>query len=164
MYFTAISGKTPQDAADAVYTFWHDARTAISNQYTIDVQPDVFTIDVATGQPTSSSSTTTLQVTGGTGTDPLPWATQGLVKWTTGTFLFGRQLQGRTFIPGPGEDANTNGVPVSGYKSTLQTAAGNLLSASNAELVVYSRVHKHTEPVSGHIEWSKWAILTSRRD
>jgi hypothetical protein len=164
MYFGDVSPNTAQNAANAVHKFWDDLKGAISNAYTFQVEEDVYKIDEGTGQPVASYATSTSLVTGTPSGDPLPWATQGLCRWSTGVFIAGRQIAGRTFIPGMLESTNVAGVPDSVIKGAINTAASNLISDTLSEFRIYSRKNGVSEIVSGGAAWSKWAILTSRRD
>jgi hypothetical protein len=136
----------------------------ISSSYTATVESEVFLIDQATGEPTGMESVTTTPVVCTQSSDPLPWQTQGLIRWTTGTFIGGRQVRGRTFIPGPCETCNTSGVPNSSYVPTLQSVAATFLGTSGVTPVIYSRVNHSAWPILGRSTWSKWAFLGSRRD
>lgn len=164
MFFSSAAGETAAAAATAVSKFWLDLAPAISNLYTMTVEHDVFTIDQVTGQPTGIESTSPAARAGTDAGSALPWATQGLISWTTGTFVGGRQVRGRTFIPGPTENANNIGVPTGSYPGYLSTAITNLLTTTGVTLVIYSRKNHSAWPVLSGTGWSKWAELRSRRD
>lgn len=164
MFFSSAASETAQDAATAVRTFWYDMRGKVTSAYTATVEPEVFLIDQATGEPTGIESTTTTPVSFTDGTDKLPWVVQGLVQWTTGTFIGGRQVRGRTYIPGVTGAGNTNGIPNSDYLTALNTAAATLLGTTGVTLVVYSRKNHSAWPVVSRNAWQKWAELRSRRD
>ena len=162
MFFDATTG-TPQDAADAVRAFWSDLANGIYNAATMTVDPTVYTIDVATGQPTSTHGTTTTAVAGNKSSEVLPSATQGLLRWHTGVFLSGREVQGRTFIPAPTEADSNFGVPLSTYIGILTTAASNLASSGPITFGIYSRAHRQFRQATSGSPWGQWAILRSRR-
>lgn len=162
MFFDATTG-TPQDAANAARAFWVDLAGVIRNSTTMVVEPVVYTLDVATGQPTTTAGVTAAAVTGTDTQELLPSATQGLIKWHTGVFLSGRELQGRTFIPAPTEGSNNVGVPLSGYITALTTAASNLASSGPITFGIYSREHRQFREATSGAPWSQWAILKSRR-
>jgi hypothetical protein len=96
----------------------------------------------------------------------MAFATQGLIRWRTGVFIAGRELRGRTFIPGATESRSANGRPDSTYITTAETAAQDLLdnAALGAALVVYSVTHRQVELVQSRSVWGQWAVLRSRRD
>ena len=164
MFFRDDGVLTAQHAADAVRLFWNQVQPDISSAYTAHILSEVDRVDVATGQPTDAVNTTTLPVVMGDAGDPLPWQTQGLVEYTTGIYLAGRQVRGKTFIPGPTETRNTAGVPVASYitdgNSAISTLVGDVLS----DFGVYSRKHRAFVTVTGGSTWPKWSVLRSRRD
>lgn len=162
MFFDGSAG-TPQDAADAVRAFWNDIKGYIFSNYHMKVEDLVYTIDATTGLATAATATSTLVVDGGSGDQPLPPATQGLVRWHTGAFTGGRELIGKTYIPGPCEDMNFIGNPSSTYLTALNGAATSLGSGGPPYMVIWSRKHHITAPAGLGTAWSQWAVLKSRR-
>lgn len=164
LFFQDNGVLTAQNAATAAYTFWNSIKAYIHPSVSLQVEPLVTSVDVVTNQPVGGTSTTTSAVVGTGSTDPLPWATQGVLQLQTGVYIGGRELRGRLFLPGPGEGDNTLGVPVAGYKTAINTAAATLIADPNSELVIYSRT-KHTfNRVNSGVVWNKWGYLSSRRD
>lgn len=162
MFFDA-SVATAQDAADSARAFWSDLAAVLSTALTAQVEPTVYTIDSTTGKATGTASTTTTSVTGTSSAEQLPPATQGLITWHTGVFTAGRELIGKTYIPGMTEDDSTGGVPSSGFLSGAQTAATNLGSGGPPVLEIYSRKHKTFYPAGlGSVD-HVFAVLRSRR-
>jgi len=164
MFFEDDGVLTAQHAADAVHDFWDDLSAAISNTYTFAVEGAVDTIDLATGKATGTTAVSVASVPGGGSSPPLPWATQGLIEWRTGFYAGGREVRGRTFLPGMMEYYQTNGVPNAAGLAIFQTAADNLVGVITAQLQVYSRKHTLASGVTGATVWTKWAVLRSRRD
>jgi hypothetical protein len=162
MYFGS-SGGTAQQAADAVRAFWQAARLRICTGWTIQVQPLVYDLDIATGLLTGVHSTSTSSVAGTQSTDPAAGFTQGLAQWHTGFFIAGRELIGKTFLPGVGEVDSTNGAPSSNYLTDMTAAAVGLQGAANAVLTIYSRTHHSSVGVATASVSSNWAVLKSRR-
>lgn len=161
-FFDASSG-TAQDAADATRAFWNDVKGIILSSYLMTVEPLVYTIDSTSGQATGVTGTTTTPLAGQNFSQPLPPATQGLAAWHTGVFTGGREIQGKTFVPGPCEDGNDTGVPNGTYKTTLQTGATNLASAGPITFGIYSRKHHLFAQATSGSAWNQWAVLRSRR-
>lgn len=168
-FFDAAAGTATQ-AADAVRAFWAGLASLMTTGVLVQVEPEVAQLDTATGALTAILPVTEAVVTGTSSGDPLPAAAQALVRWGTGTFLNGRQLKGRTFIPTLTELANTNTRVNAAALSTIATQAQNLMTAANTDLVVW---HRPTValPSSGsfglvttHSTWDDWAVLRSRRD
>lgn len=164
MYFEDSGSLTAQDAATAVYNFWHGNVGAISDQLHFQVEPTVYNIHVETGEATGIESVTTASVAGNASGDPLPWSTQWVMRWNTGTFIAGRQVLGHTFLPGATEGSNSSGVPDGASKSGWDSAAATLNGSSSANLMIYSRKNKQAVNVLSGNTWAKWGVLRSRRD
>lgn len=103
-------------------------------------------------------------------TDTLPFQTQGLARYSTNTFLAGRRLQGRQFLPFPLEVSNDpGGTPASGYRSGWQTAL-NLLGTTVVTPMAQRIWHRPTPSSAGlssvviaRTVGTSWAVLKSRR-
>lgn len=163
MYFSG-SGGTAADANQAVRDFWFALNPSISNTVNWTTGAEVVEIDEATGQIIGVESVTALGTTGANAGDPLPFATQGLVRWFTGAFIAGRQLRGRTFIPGMVEANNSAGRPSGTLMADIQAAADALIADTNSLLAVYSKTHATWQGVTSASVWSEWAQQRSRRD
>lgn len=164
MHFDGTGGTQAQAAADAVSTFWGGIQSAMSSTLTAEVQPEVVEFTLATGQPTGVHSVTGSSTTGSEAGEPLPWATQGLIRWRTGFFAGGREVRGRTFIPGPTENRSTAGRPDSAYQTDLQNAASALIGNAEANFGVYSPTKAAFASATASSVWGQWAVMTSRRD
>lgn len=164
MYFDHEGVGTAQHASDAHGDFFSSMKTKISSSYTITVDTEVLTVNSTTGEITAATTVSPRTFAGEDAGDPLPWQTQGLVKWPTGVFVAGRRLTGRVFIPGPTESSNTNGVPNAGYLTAIQDAGESLLGALDASLFVYSPTHHAAHIAIGASAMPRWASLRSRRD
>lgn len=163
-YLIAGGGLLVADAVAGVGGLWDDLKGLIKNNVSWTVQGQVDVIDVASGQPTSIASATPVTGTGTTSGDALPPATQGLLRWNTGFFISGRQVKGRTFVPGMTSSATTNGAPSTSALSTMQTAMTNYAGLTLATPCIYSRVNHTTADISGGSPWTEYAVLRSRRD
>lgn len=164
MYFSVIGGLTAANANAAVGAFWGTMKAVMSTSMTATTEGEVAELDVATGQVTGALPVTSIANTGTASGDTLPPAVQGLIRWRTGTFFNGREVRGRTFIPGPGEALNTNGVPTSVWLSAANTAAANLIADPNSDFQIYTRKNHNSEAVITGAGWTQWAVLRSRRD
>lgn len=162
MFFQVGAG-TAQDAATAVRAFWNDIKANISSAYTMQVENIVYEINPLNGQPVATHGTTNTPVVGTDGGGLLPPATQGLARWHTGVFLAGRELVGKTYIPGITLNSSLNGVPTSGFKSSINTGITNLYASGPALFGVYSRSNHQWQGVTSGSCWDKWAVLRSRR-
>ena len=150
-----------QLAANAVALFWTEMGTSISDELTHQIQSDVLEIDPVTGQQTASYAVTINSPQGQNTDERLAYATQGLLRYRTGVFVNGREVRGRTYIPGPVETANGGGVPLSGYLDQLNEA-GAALIAAEPQFVIWSAPAEAI--VTSASAWSQWAVLRTRRD
>jgi hypothetical protein len=162
MFFDASSGSA-QDAADAVRAFWNDVKNYMHTSYVCTVEAAVYTIDSTTGLATGITGTSTTTVTGADNSDPLPPATQGLARWHTGVFIAGRELTGKTFLPGVTEFYSTTGVPSGAYITAINLAISNLQSSGPITFGIYSRTHHQFDQATSGSVWGQWAVLRSRR-
>lgn len=152
-----------QDAADAVHTFWTAIRNNISNQYSWSVESTVTNVADFTGVPIGVETVSVSGQTGNDSSDPLPWATQGVIRTHTGVYYSGRELQGKIWVPGVTEASCTNGIPNSGYISALNGAIAGLIADSDSELYAFTRAHLNANGVTGGSTWNKFGVLRSRR-
>jgi len=166
-FFDAPTGDADaQAASDWVKDYFFAARAHFSSSLTILNEPEVQTVDVATGQVTAAETVTVFPLTG-TATDLLPTQTQGNHRWNTGIFVNGRRLVGRTFLPTPPEsDNDTDGTPSTAYAAAwVASAAAADAAHPLSRHVVWSRTHGVKSPVLGAgAVPNKWAFLRSRRD
>lgn len=102
--------------------------------------------------------------------DNLPFQTQGLIRFQTGTFIGGRKLQGRMFIPYQKEAGNdTGGTPTSTLVAQYNTAAA--LLGTTVVTAMSQRVWSRPQPgrpglsapVIARQASGTWAVLKSRR-
>lgn len=165
-YFTLVNG-TVQDHLDLVGAFWGAVDARIIPDVTWETESDVAVIDDATGQLTGIETGTGPSGVGSQAGIMLPASNQALVHWLTGSFLNGRQLRGRCFIPGLTETDNDAGGTLSATaQSVIQAAADALVtnSATPGPLRVFSKSGFTSATVSSADVPTKWAVLRSRRD
>ncbi len=164
-YLDALTPNTASDAADAVHTFWSTMAGQLSSQYVFQVDPLVEIIDVSTGGITGASAVTVAAVAGSVGTALAPPATQGLIRWHTGVYIGGREVRGRTFIPGilAASVTSTGGVATA-FQTVASSAATAYLGWTNSVPVVYSGAHRAFAGILSGSAWSSFAVLRSRRD
>lgn len=177
-FFEALGPLTTtgaQEAASNVAQFWTDLSAEIFTDVTITIDSVVDVLDELNGN-LLESFTVTASVTQPAATgELLPPATQGLVRLLTGQIRNSHRVTGRIFIPGPTEIDSVTGLPVSTYRTTLETAAtGMLAPQTESALAVWHRpvvdatgtVTRNGEAivVTGVTSGDVWAILRSRRD
>jgi len=162
-YFNVIGGLTAANAVADLRTFWDSIKAQVANDLTFQIEAEVAEVDIATGEVTGIVPVTSSPVTGTETNDPEAWATQGLVRLRTGTYVGGREVRGRIFIPGPTWNQSSGGQPTSAYRTAIDSAMATLLGSSVSELMVYSRKHRDVVPVLSGTTWNQWAVLRSRR-
>ena len=160
LYFSEIDATAAQ-AASRVVTFWTELSSAMVNTLTWTVLPEVEQVATDGG-----GLLDVVAVTGGTGTGlitsaALPPANQGLISWRTGRIEGGREVRGRTFVPGTAE-LSADGQPTAAYRADVAAAAANLIAAGG--FVVWSRAKGVVYPAISGSVWTEFAVLRSRRD
>lgn len=156
------NGDSTRDQVNAVGTFLGTLAGSLDTRLTATVSGQVEIIDSTNGDITSVDDTGTDVVVEMTDTaQPLPFTSQLLIQFRTGTFFGGRELRGRLFIPGFCEDGNVDGSPdpdvVSGVASSANTMVGH-------GFAVYSPTKRQWASISAATVWNQWAVLRSRRD
>lgn len=176
MYFLPVGTvnlAAAQASIDAVRDFWVACAPRMSSSSSWTVLGTVDQIDVTTGDLQGSFAGTARNgLPSGTG-DVLPYQVQGMIRWDTGLVMDGRRLRGRTFLPATLEADNGGlGQPLTGYLTTMNTAAAALVASATADLAVYHRPIPATAPggpraggaataVTGTCS-SSWKTLRSR--
>jgi hypothetical protein len=175
MFVNGDGSLLAQDAVNAIAAFWNGLSARIATAVDAAIESDVYVINAANGEATGVHSTAPpAVVTSGT-VDQNSAATQGLVRWLTGVYLDGRQVRGRTYIPGPMESDNAAGRPGSAWLTPVQAAANTLVGTGL--LGVWRRPLPDPEAPNGpplragsfHLvnaasAWGEWAVLRSRRN
>lgn len=164
-YFNAANGPDEALAAkQSVNSFWNSIKGAVDNNLTAFIEGEVATMDPVTGDILGVISGGALTVVMTGGGDALPPANQGLLNWGTDTFVNGRRLKGRTFVPGPLEaNCDVDGSPSAAYVAAL-LIAGQFLIDSSSNFSIWSKTHGVVDDVTGMSSGGKFAILRSRRD
>lgn len=156
--------QTDADAAVAATgAFWGAVDALMNTSVTWATLPDVLFLG-DDGVAAGAYSTTPQTGTGATATEILPFTNQAVVRLLTGTFIGGRQLRGRIFVPGLTEAASVAGSLAAASSATITAAAGVLNSGTTPPLAVWSKVNATVVPVSGVSTWSQFGVLRSRRD
>lgn len=163
MYFDSSGGLTATNAALAVQAFWNAIKGNMHTDFRVDVDAAVETLELD-GEVTAVTNAAGLSQLSGTASgEILPYATQGVLQWRTGTYLGGREIRGRTFLPMATEGLSS-AAPTSGYRSVADAAAAALIADANSALWVWSKTKAAAAPVVSGLTWSKWGVLRSRRD
>lgn len=164
LYFRAETADADA-AVEAAGNFWYLLTARMATSYSVATEPDVAEINTDTGEATGSQvSSLTPVSTGKLAAEPLPFATQALIRWPTTYFRGGRRLQGRTFVPGITEMDSEGGVPSNALRAALAAAAEALHTDVDTRAVIYSYTWHAWATVLGGTAWSQFAVLRSRRD
>jgi hypothetical protein len=164
MHFTGASTQATVDAAvAAVGVFWGAVDAYMHTTQNWATEAEVMELSLA-GVPTAVWQGSVQSGSGASAGEIVPFATQGLIRWRTGDFTFGRELRGRTFIPGTTIDTWTNGTIGTTPESVWNAAAATLIAGTTAVLVVWSPTHDFVADVTAASAWREAAVLTSRRD
>lgn len=162
-----------QACVDRIRDFWVALQTHIQIGVTFNVDGNIDFIDPANGQLVGSGTATARVGQGTLAGDPLPYQTQGLVRWNTNTIADGHRLRGHTYIPAPMESENTSGAPVAAYVTAANAAGAAALAAGTFNLVVWHRPVVDSSGtvtragssglVTGAVGQASWSVLRSRR-
>ena len=175
-YWDAAGGTPAQVVTEAlarVRAFWNSFAPTMANGCVLAINPVGDLIDDATGALVGQDAGTPPAAVAFAGSgDPLPFATQALVRLSTAAFINGRRLQGHMNIPYLVESDSTSGFgPNAGTVTALQNAA-NLLGTTVVTPISQRVWHRpnpvtHTggnsQPVIARTVSTKWATLRSRR-
>jgi hypothetical protein len=165
LYFAGNTQTEANSAITATKAFldalkvWQDSNMAFATE------AEVPEINTTTGATIQVFNTTVQTGVGSVGGTMLPTAAQALIRWRTGVFVSGREIRGRTFVPGLTQTANNgDGVVNGGTITAFSTAAANLIAAAGADFGVWSRARATFAAAQTGSCWNQFAVLRSRRD
>lgn len=160
-FFDSVIASTDEVARDAVEVFWEALSGRISSGVTITCEPEVTRwTNPTTVESVGSITPFTVATLGGT--NPIPRASQGLIRWRTSTFNGNRRVLGKTYIPYVSEEFNEGaGVPTTAFQAEMAAAGEGLVEAG---LVIASLSLNTFAEVTTASAWNQWAVLRSRRD
>lgn len=162
-------GSDPAEAqavADLVEALWTSLNPIVNTAATALVLPDVQQIDPASGAVLNSYGVTTAPVEMNGSGNLQPFASQGLVRLRTNSYVGGREVRGRVFMPGTMDTSDLNGTPNPVYTNALVTAFSLLVTDAaelSTPLVVWSPTRGVNAAVQTVSAWNQWAVLRSRR-
>lgn len=170
-YFQNLADGEAQNCADLVSAFWDDLKTVVDSGNTSLVSNVVQVVQETTGNIIEESIVITAGVTG-TNSGTEEWtAKQGVLGFRTTTFIDGKRLYGRTYIPGVPGSAGEQ-VPTTGYRTVLTTAGNNLVADSGTNGTPLCAVRRPKEdpfvpgaiaPITSCKPSLQWGVLRSRR-
>lgn len=162
------SDQTDADGAiAAVAAFWTELEPIMSSDLDWVTEPDVEVLNSATGVLEDVFSVTSASGSGNDTVERISPATQGLIRWRTGAIENGREVRGRTFVPGITVTGNDDGQPNASFTSNANSAISEILGGATP-LAIWHRPNDEgpgaqVTVVSGS-PWTQWAVLRSRRD
>lgn len=179
LYFGGIDNLiNAQDCVDAVDVAWTTLTTIMNGALIGAIEAEVPIIEDTTGEIQSVVSTTGGVVDPTSAAEPLPTAAQGLVRLSTNTFVDGRRLRGRVFVPGLTEASQSTGQPNSSTIASLANFGQVIIDDTSVNLVIFRRP-RAADPdanppvtaragtsasVTASTGWGEFAVLRSRRD
>lgn len=166
LYFVQAGGSADAQI-DMVRDFWTALAGSMDNGVTATVEGDCAVIESTSGAVVGIDSGTALTVVGGSASAALPPSNQLVLHEFTSLFVGGRQLRGKTFIPGQIITvADAAGAPTTTIKGTLLAAANAMVTASDSlgNWQVWSKTHLVASDIVSVSTPSKFGVLRTRRD
>lgn len=160
---------TPVEQQRAALGAWlASLEGGLHNTTSYNVRPEGRELDTTTGtlvgawtEATDYSGTGTL-----TSGQPVPDATQILIRWSTDHVVNGRFLRGRTYIPGT-TTTNVSGGNLAASIVTSYTTDSNTLVNSGNQLAIWHRPINGVGGVAWAVDsaqcWSEFAVQRRRR-
>ena len=139
----------------------------LPNEVTLSSYTELRVLDDATGNLVSTFPITTGWTRTGTNAGGYNRAAGARVDWTTGSIVAGRRLRGRTYlVPLAAANFDSNGLLTASVVTLIGNAAAALRTAlsGSTQILVWSRAHGTSRPVTGHSVPPAGAILRGRRD
>lgn len=165
-YFGGVGQSVADQAGIDLAAFWTaivDAAVAGSALARIETSADQ--IDENTGKITDQFSISPPSIPTASSTGITSPATQILVNWGTATFVNGRRLRGRTFVPSVKASVVTASGELNGsVRTTVAEAAEDLSGDVTSLLQVWSRTHLTAAKTITTDVPNELAVLRSRRD
>lgn len=165
MFFTGSTAAHAADAHSAVVGLWSNLSANLSNTVSAVVQSDVDVVDPATGFITDQWQVPSVTVAGASSNQPLPQSNQLLIRWVTGFYANGRQIRGRTFVPGATEMMTSVGRVEPATLAVFNPFLTSMLASLDPDndLAIWSREAGTVTAVSSGSFWEEFAVLRSRR-
>lgn len=168
---TVMFFRADQPVADqrtALNAFWNGTKGFLSNQYNWSVRQEGREINDGDGSLAGAWSVAA--PLSGTGTDtsqPVPEASQVLVRWATGIVVDGRFLKGRTYVPGVATGYSASGQVLASVRTNF-TASGNNLATAAVGFAIWHRpspggTDGQSAVVTSSSVWNEFAVLRRRR-
>jgi hypothetical protein len=138
-YFDSPPLSIHQDMVNAVGAFWGSVDQWMANVVSWSTEVEVVELDEVTGDATAVESTVPVTGTGGQTGEIAPTLLQGLARWRTGSFVDGREVRGRWFIPGLGESQLASGVLAGTTVTSVNAAMATYIATPGVAPVIWQR-------------------------
>lgn len=163
-YLGTTVGEAVQAAA-ATRDFWFQLQNFLSNLMTLRAATVVQLVDEATGNVLDEFPGVYASMAFGSAGEPLPWASQGLISTRSSTYLAGRRVRGRKFVPGCLETMSSAGIPTAATITAIGDAYDHAtaIAAGAGGRCIYSLTHGDGVAQTGRTVRPYWAVLRSRR-
>jgi len=163
LYFNGLVGAAAA-AHSATTAFMASMDDYIDNQFTWTVTTEVHEVDPATGLTVAVALVPTTTGTGAVAGVQTSSATQWLIQWRTGTYINGREVRGRTFLPGWIGNNLADGKMAAASIALVNAKLVAYLAGPGALAQVWSPTNGVAVNVVGATVWAEMAVLRSRRD
>jgi hypothetical protein len=168
LYFLNVEDSSDaQTVIDLVAAYMDDLSDTWDNNLSAFTEPDVAIIDSVSGEIQQIFTGTGATSVGAVAGDILPASSQLLIRMLTDSYVGGRRIRGRMFVPSQAEANSTVGKPTGALTAGVAVFAEDLRAAAAAAIhgwVVWSRKNGTAPPVTAVSVWDQWAVLRSRRD
>lgn len=168
-YFNDAAG-TAQDACDALDAFWADVINTVKSGNSVQINPQVLGLDETDGSLNGQTIVTPAGPHNGTNSgEPLPPASQMLLRWFTPQVANNRLIRGHWFLPAQTDGANTSAGQVDpGTIAAVVGSMQDLIDDADSQLAIWHRPNGSSAGSVGAVDsagvWNEWAVLRSRRD
>jgi hypothetical protein len=156
-----------QTALDAATSLWGQFCTYMCPDLHVVADAIVDQVDPADGAIFGVTACSPESLAGASANDCITQASQMLVQWRTGQYLNGREVRGRTFVPGVTENYSTSGELAPAVLASLPANLDAFINASGAVPVIWHRPGPHgagsAVPIALGTLWTEFAVLRGRR-
>lgn len=166
-YYSSLFWDLSYSAAEVVEhtaELWEILDNYIVNEIAWEVSGVVQAIDDVTGAVLAAGVTDAETGNGEATQEMLPLSTQMLIKWRTGIYVGGREIRGRTFVPGLADFVNAEGAVDETVHDALADDLATWLGGLSAPPLIWSRTNGDSQPIAAAEVWDQFAVLRSRRD
>lgn len=149
---------------NAMSAFYNEYADHCNGSVSFTLEPEYREFTPATGQTTfvaGYSSVTPWTQVGTSSPTSMPDQTALLVRWKTGTWVNGRQVTGRTYLPYPSQSTG-GGAPSNTVVNDITAQANTLIAA--IDLCIWSRTAGAVYPITSASVWTEYAVQRRRRD